>query len=395
MATTPDTEASFCGGRTVRTGSSPEYAALLACVRIDVLDDELFAHFARVRDWPGLKDLAIRQAVLPMLYSCVARTSRDLAPPATLEELRLINQANAERCIRHTVTLLSILGSLRSHGISAVPFKGPLLSEYAYGDVTMRYFQDLDLFVARSDFVNASRLLESLGFRSERRLFERDRTGADDYHDIFQGHGSTVELHWRTGPAFVPPVFQADELLRRARPAALLGQPVSTLDPADLLLALCVHGHAHRWPQLEPVAALARVLDKGEYGDPRRFLQRARSRGCLRRCLVAFLLAKDLAGVDLPPEFETAIASDRLARRLATKASFQIQSSDRSGDTRLITTVWRALALDKPKDAVRFAVLQVLAPRDDGTIGGELSRSLLSSAHVRRIRYLQRSVRKH
>jgi len=372
MATIPETKAPFSGARAT-PDASPEYLALLACVRVAAPDDELSSVFARVRDWPRLRDLAIEQAMLPILFSSVMRTSYDLVPPEVLEELRLVNQANAERCIRHTVALLSILGSLRSHGISAVPFKGPLLSEYAYGDVTMRYFQDLDLFVARSDFVNASRLLESLGFRSERKLFERDGTSAEDYHDIFQGHGTTVELHWRTGPAYVPPALQGDELLRRARPATLLGQPVSTLDPADLLMALCVHGHAHRWPQLEPVAALARVLDKGEYGDPRRFLQRAHSRGCLRRCLAAFVLAKDLAGVDLPPEFETAIASDRLARRLATKASFLIQSSDRAGDTRLITTVWRALALDRPKDAVRFAVLQVFAPRDQGMIGAGVS----------------------
>jgi Uncharacterised nucleotidyltransferase len=330
--------------------------------------------------------------MLPILYSCIVRACPDGVPTPIFEELRLINRANAERCMRDAAALLNILASLHAHGIAAVAFKGPVLSEYAYGDVTLRTFQDLDLFVTKSDLVHARQVLEAQGFRGQPELPAGRRSSAA-FHQGLRGHGVTVELHWRTGPAYIPPAFQADELLRRSRPATLLGRPVLTLDPADLLLALCVHGHSHRWSQLELVAALARVLAKGEFGDPGLFLERAQSRGCLRRCLVGALMAKDLAGAELPQEFEAAIASDRLARRLASKAIFLSDASRNSVDPRFGATVWRALALDKPKDAVRLAALRVFAPREVDMIEAGSSRSLPGLAHLMRIRRLLRSLR--
>jgi hypothetical protein len=382
----------FEGARAIHT-DSPQFDALLACARVDVSDVELRSALAAVTDWQRLRDLALRHAMLPMLYSRVVRAGPEVVPTSIFEELQLTNRANAERSIRLTTALLNILASLHARGIAAAAFKGPVLSEYAYGDVTLRTFQDLDLFVAKSDLVRARQVLEAKGFRDERKLPEGRRSRAEEYHQILRADGVTVELHWRTGPAYIPPAFQADELLRRSHPATLLGRPVLTLDPADLLLALCVHGHSHRWSQLELVAALARVLAKGEFGDPGLFLQGAQSRGCLRRCLVGALMAKDLAGAELPQEFEAAIASDRLARCLASKAIFLSDASRNSVEPRFGAIVWQALALDKPKDAVRLAALRVFAPREVDMIEAGSSRSLPGLAHLMRIRRLLRSLR--
>ena len=360
-------------------------------MRVDVPDARLAQAFAAVRDWQALRDLSITQGLLPLLYARLTRAGRDVAPPDVVEDLRLISQANAERSIRHSVALLRILASLEAEGVTAVPFKGPLLADYAYGDVAMRYFQDLDLFVAHRQVEQACSLLGDLGFRAVYSGPLSARARAEEFHNILEGHGMILEVHWRTGPAYIPPLFCAEELMSRARPTSFLGQTVPTLDPSDLLLVLCVHGHAHRWPQLEPVSVLARVLEKEEYGDPRTVLERARTRRCLRRCLVAFRLAERLAGATLPPEFAAAIGADRRVEPLARKASALIRSSDSIEDTRLVTTAWRALALDTAQDTARLAVFQVFAPRGHG-VAGRSSLVPESSTPLDRIRYLGRSI---
>jgi hypothetical protein len=395
MATTTPPEPVASSIRTTGSTDDVAFAALLACVRAGTSNEGLARRLERVTDWSGLRDLAIHQATLPLLYSRISRAAPSLVPAHFLAELQAISRANAERCIRHSVALLRIVDALRDAGIDSVPFKGPLLSEYAYNDVAIRYFQDLDIFVAGSQLDRACEILGAMGFPTRHTTAPAARAHGQDFHAILEGHGLMLEVHWRTGPAFVPPVFHADELLRRARPATLLGRPILTLDPADLLLALCVHGDAHRWPQLEPVATLARVLARREYGDPGEFLWRARSRGALRRCTIAFLLAQRLAGAPLPPEVEAAIAKDRRARILALKAADLIRSYRDLGDTRLITTLWRALALDRPQDSVRLATLQVFAPRNQGMMESGESRSSAAAELLRRVRYLQGSLRRH
>ena len=372
---------------------SPEYAALLTCIRVGVGAHDLRAALARVTDWAGLRDLAIHQAVLPVFFTAVS-PHRDLAPPAVYEELRLIHQANAERSLRHAVALLSIINALDARRITALPYKGPVLSELAYGDLTMRYFQDLDLFVAGAQVAEAREVLATMGIRPARPPAEGERARTGQFHDILEGHDLLVEVHWRTGPAFVPAVFEADELLRRARPGMLLGHPIHVLRRSDGLLALCVHGDAHRWAQLEHVATLARVIAAGGYGRPDRFLRRARARGALRRCLVGFALARDLAGAPLPAEFAAALAADARAGALARKAAELIETSDDGGDTRLVSTVWRSLSLDRPWDGARLAALQVFAPRDQGMMDHGESNQPVAYEVFRRIRYLQKSLRR-
>lgn len=369
------------------------YAALLECLRLDTSAEAVRAALSQVTDWPGLRDLAIHQSVLPVFFAALS-PHRDLAPPDVFEELRLINQANAERSLRHAIALLSFVGALGERHITALPYKGPVLSDYAYGDPTMRFFQDLDVFVARSQVDEARDVLAAMGMSASRPPAGGGRAHKGQFHDILKGHDLMLEVHWSTGPAFVPAVFGAEELLRRARLGTLLGRPVHVLRPSDQLLALCVHGDAHRWAQLEPVVTLARVLARGGFGSPDRFLRRARARGALRRCLIGFALARDLAGAPLPPEFEAAIAADPRTSALALQAAQLIEASDDLGDTRLISTLWRARSLDRARDGARLAMLQIFAPRDQGIVDHGGSSRPVAYEVLRRMRYLQRSLRR-
>jgi hypothetical protein len=356
--------------------------------------EDLCRRLAAVSDWTRLQNLALRHAMLPLLYFQVARTCPDAVPKQTFTQLQLVGRANAERSIRLAATLIGILDHLDAHGVPAVAFKGPLLAEYAYGDVALRNFQDLDLFVAQHHLAAARHLLEARGFRVDHEMPANRQSAREAFHQILRRDSVTVELHWRTGPSYVLPVFQADELLLHSRPTTLIGRSVATLDSADLLLVLCVHGHAHRWSELELVAALARVLARAEYGDPELVLHQARSRACLRRCLIGVMLAKNLAGATLPHAFEAAIAADGTARHLASSAALFDDASRGGLRRRLRASLWRASALDDRRDAVRLGLLQVFAPRDEDLLQASARGSLPGLAHGLRLRKVVRSAKR-
>src|SRR5665647_867419 len=76
-----------------------------------------------------------------------------------------------------------------------------MLAQYAYGDFTLRGFQDLDLFVARAALPGACELLEARGFRRHVRPRVSERLSQEEYHTILTRAEVTVELYCSPGPA--------------------------------------------------------------------------------------------------------------------------------------------------------------------------------------------------
>jgi hypothetical protein len=59
--------------------------------------------------------------------------------------------------------LLQTLELLRESGIQTVPFKGPALAVQAYGDLSLRQYDDLDLLIHEADVPRAYQLLIANG----------------------------------------------------------------------------------------------------------------------------------------------------------------------------------------------------------------------------------------
>lgn len=370
-------------------GSTPELTALIACGRVGVSDDLLAAVFREVTDWRTLQVLAERHGLLPLLCASVDRCGPTIVPAQELAHLRRMNKAVFSRAMRLTVVLVKILGLFDDAGVRALGYKGPLLAQYAYGEFAARIYQDLDVFVSRSDLDRACSILQSGGFVHEPKPAA---LRAQEYHHVLHRQGVRIELHWRPGPAYVPPMLPAEELLSRARPTTLLGRPCLTLDPSDLLLTLAAHGHAHHWSELEQVVTFARVLSRREYDEPAALLSRARERYCLRRLHVACLLAADLTGVAVPKELRASARGNDCATHLAGHMSRALRRSDRGRYNRWATTAWRAAAMDRPGDSLRLAALQVFAPRDDDVVGAGTSRTTWAQPMLRRLSYLKKSM---
>ena len=63
-----------------------------------------------------------------------------------------------------TFELLRILDILQQNAVSALPYKGPLLALIAYGDSTLRSFDDLDILVTDADYFKTKTILQQHGY---------------------------------------------------------------------------------------------------------------------------------------------------------------------------------------------------------------------------------------
>ena len=69
---------------------------------------------------------------------------------------------NLRRGLWFASELLRITHHLAKKEIRAIPYKGPVLAQSAYGDLALRHFSDLDLLISPRDFDQAKNALSLL-----------------------------------------------------------------------------------------------------------------------------------------------------------------------------------------------------------------------------------------
>jgi len=158
----------------------PENELLICCARAQLDTETTVRIHCLVQeniDWEYIVKGSIRQKVMPLLYQSLKTTCPQNVPDDILAKLRHYFLINSSRNLFLFGKLLKILNLLRDNGIFAIPFKGPVLAESIYGDLTLRQFTDLDILVHKHNAFKARNLLISNGFRPDIEL-NRDQVNA-------------------------------------------------------------------------------------------------------------------------------------------------------------------------------------------------------------------------
>lgn len=285
---------------------------------------------ADAASWSAFLREAGRHMVMPACWRAL-EPFRDEIPAAIATDLQTAFDLNTRRNLWLAAELVSMLGKLRAAGIEAVPWKGPLLAERAYGDLRLRQFFDLDVLVRRADLAAAAEVAIASGLRHEKEMTTAQRdTYAEHQGEIElvrEADGLWLELHTHIVPTYYARGTTSDELWDRIRPARVARATVSGLGPVDELEALCVHGSKHRWDRLAWIMDIAMMSQLQTDADWSRLLHGAARHGTKRMVHLGLLLAVDIAGACLPEKVAGAARADRNAGRLATEVRLSLFDS--------------------------------------------------------------------
>src|SRR6476620_4386150 len=140
----------------------PEQELLLTAIspdRTPELNNRVRSLAANSLDWDYMFVFARRHGVLQLLYFQLQQCAADLIPPEQLQRLQKYFQENSARNVLLTAELRRLIELLESANIEAVPYKGPVLALFAYGNVALRRFVDLDVLARKEDVNRAIDLL--------------------------------------------------------------------------------------------------------------------------------------------------------------------------------------------------------------------------------------------
>jgi len=311
--------------------------------------------------WEQILDLGGRHSILSVLLRHVEATPDHRVPEAIVDQLRSQAQSRTVRNLQYAEELHDIVRTFENRSIRALPFKGPVLAEYVYGDLSLRAFGDLDILVHRADVSAAVDALEDCGYEwveAAPRLDDSPLLGGPltrpmvCEYELERGN-HTVEIRWRVGESELPFGIEFETMWERHDTAQVAGVALPVLEPEDRILVLAYHGTKHNWCLLKWVADFAVAVETTEIEWPR-LVRRAKAHGLERKLLLGIALVTDLYGVSVPEQVEQRLREDDRAERLAARIETELKTPPPERPTSRERLVYNASAADSRRDVVRL-----------------------------------------
>lgn len=296
----PELELLFC---TARVRMSSEIAQRIRTA----LQDEV--------NWIRLIQLAIQHETTALLYWNLQRICPKSVPAGVLEPLAARYKTQAAEAKSRAEELVRIIGALEAQGISALPYKGPVLAQRLYGDLSLREFSehsDLDIMVEECNLAKAEEVLRAQGYRHLARgecesIFRREEADA-----------RILDLHWRFLTDSLQVHGDPHRFLRRFEAVSLAGATLRSLPLEVYFLVLSLHATKHKWRKLKLICDIAEILESRNV-DWEYVLREAQDLGLRRMLAVAVLLAEDPLEFAIPVDLARRLKTDRVAQIVAAE----------------------------------------------------------------------------
>jgi hypothetical protein len=319
--------------------AQPELQLLLACARAQLNPagtGEIASATAQSLDWLKAIDLGSGHRLSPVLIGQLQQHAATRVPETV--RLCLIERFRAQtiRNLELTKELLEALSILERGGVDALAFKGPVLAQQLYGDLTRREFLDLDILVAPTHASTVISLLSAKGFEPQFILtqqqfarFQTMRSQMGLYHPV---KNVLVEVHWALltpGYTFSPAVQIPWESVQTI---PIGGRSIKTFSPETQLLFSCLHQAKHNWLRLGWLMDFAALIRQSPAIDWQLIQKRAGSFGTARMIRVSLRLVQRLFQVILPARITDWVTDDACSIKIAEKILKRLLLTDTKPD---------------------------------------------------------------
>ena len=315
----------------------PESELLVWCARMvvtDALKERIRQRVQEPLDWGVVLELAGYHGVGPLLYRNLSTLCSDLVPAESLTQLRQRTQAGAllNRLLAQELVVLCEV--FAAHGVPVIPIKGAPLAVSAYGDVTLRDFNDMDLIVPEDSIAEAQAVLLAQGYERKDPSSEPGETDHEEgpYH-VFIKKRTLFRVDLQSVMVNQYFAFQLDrsEFWQRRMPVALANKTAQGLAPEDLLIVLCVHGSKHAWESLKWVCDVAELLRAHDQLDWDLIFSSASAWRCRRLVYMGLSLAHLVLDAPLPVTVLARLSADSDVQMLSHRMPSTLLADRRAG----------------------------------------------------------------
>ena len=300
-----------------------ENQLLVLCARTKV-DSKTVATIRELATKPLDWEWFLRQAEEHSIVPLVERSLRKAGAPVPAQcaaKLETMTRENAMRCVALCAELIRVMDLFESRGIPAAPYKGPVIAAQAYGDITARQFEDLDIVLAQRDIAAADAAVRSLGYEARFPWIQASdaarRIVPGEYNYSHPARRTFVELHTELTLRHFPVRPDLGQFFQRAVKVDLGGHEVPSFCAEDALLMLCVHGAKDFWERLVWIADVAELVRSHPALDWDLVVRSSEEVHARRMLHLGLGLAAGILDTELPAEIHAAMKADSRAMKMA------------------------------------------------------------------------------
>jgi len=316
-------------------------------------------------DWEYVIAIAYAHGLLPLLHEHVATAAADLVPAHLLSRLKRESVANSQNVLHLIGKQLRVYKLFKENSVPAALFKGPLLSQMAYGEMSLRQAGDIDLLINRRDFTQARLLLESLGYEMTPRLTPAQLSSHLSNHCEIQFMRdewlTVVDLHWDLAPRSFVFGVKPEDVMSRLQSVSLAGTTVETFGAEDLLLYQAMHGAKHLWRRLEWISCLAESLRATTTIDWDTLVDRAAKAHATRILALGLRLVEEFSDAPVPSEVFAAVDPEKAMQRMATQIRAQLFTMFGPAES-TETNLYNLRIMDRKRDVLVSVLRSIFVP---------------------------------
>ncbi len=273
-------------------------------------------------NWSEIVAQANRHGISQLLFHTIQQIEGAALPEAVHSTLRGRFDRAIRRNLLLTGELLRIINLLGERGITAVPFKGPVLAEKLYNNLALRVFGDLDILIEPETAETAKSLMLADGYQFHYH--------PDSAHQFVKANSQiVVEVHWEAisfGSDWLRKIKSKalpttlSHLGPRLQETKLGGKAISTLSPEDTLLILTIHGSKHWWSRINWLADIAALIDVYPNLDWAWVIDQTDRWEIRRLVFLGLYMVQELLSADLPAIIQQQLTAEPALEKLSNLA---------------------------------------------------------------------------
>lgn len=318
---------------------------------------------AKNLDWNYVQQMVTKHKLIPIFFYNITKIHPKIFPEEFAQFLREFFDYNARKNLFMWSELLKILKCLELNGINAISYKGPTLASLAYGNLALREFNDVDIFVYEKDVIKSIKIITLLGYETRLNLLPNHVDQYIKHQREYKFNNLQknleVEIHWNVaGTSFSFPnnsVFPINNIIK----VQIGHQIINSFSNEDLILILSLHAAKHQWDRLSWVNDICGLIIRSKDLNWDIIIEKAKYLHMEKILYLNLYLAKELFDLELPVQILKHINGDASLKELVKKIimiSFNIKSPSiftriilrfklRDGILRGFNDIWRILTI--------------------------------------------------
>jgi len=335
----------------------------------------IHSYLTPISNYQLLITAALQHGILPLVYKTIKKLHKNSQLPINnapsgnalgvhqslehfLTDLKSTYSQIAQRNMLMSAELIRIMNLFKENNIEALAFKGPVLSQMAYGDITLRQYVDLDILVDEKDAFRAGKIMSENGHTAVLPLKVLQNNTclhtAKDFSLVSRG-GVHTELHWRLFAKKHAISIMSCSTDKKCQKVYINNQALVTLQNELLLVYLCLHGAKHAFERIEWICDIDRLIrnTKIHWGESITIAERSNSK---RSFYLGLSLSYHLFHTPLPDEIKNQIVLDDIIQlqKMTLKQLTEKKTNKSDFQNNKETFFYQSKLFDKKSDMIRF-----------------------------------------